>query len=188
MPKKSSSQKTNFDFSWDTLTIEEILKKHPLAAQILQDFGLSCLDCALNEWETLQQGVLGHGMPEEALKEIRDVLTLEYDSYQKDLEEKKLYITRKALLKIIELAEKEGLKTYGIRVKVLSKKGIDGNPNYAMDFEKKAKKEDKIIPFDHHVILYIDPKSFKIIQGSMINFMETYNETGFKITKLEKKV
>jgi len=184
MPPKSPSKKPATGFNWDTLTIEEILKKHPLAAQILQDFGLSCLDCALNEWETLEQGVLGHGMPEEALKEIKNVLTLEYDSYQKDLKEKKLYLTRKALLKIIELAEKEGLKTYGIRVKVLSKKGIDGNPNYAMDFEKKAKKGDKIIPFDHHVTFYIDPKSFKIIQGSIINFMETYGETGFKITKM----
>lgn len=184
MTKKCSSQKTNLGFSWNTLTIEEILKKHPLAAQILQDFGLSCLDCALNEWETLEQGVLGHGMPEEALNEIKNVLDQEYKTYQKDLKEKGLYITRKALLKIIELAEKEGLKTYGIRVKVLSKKGIDGNPNYAMDFEKKAKKGDKILPFDHHVMLYIDPKSFKIIEGSVINFMETYGETGFKITKM----
>lgn len=184
MTKKRSSPKTTHYFSWDTLTIEEILKIHPLAAQILQDFGLSCLDCALNEWETLQQGVLGHGMPKEALKEIRKVLNQEYEKYQKNLKEKGLYLTRKAILKIIELAEKKGLKTYGIRVKVLSKKGIDGNPNYAMDFEKKAKKSDKILPFDHHVTLYIDPKSFKIIEGSIINFMETYGETGFKITKI----
>ena len=53
------------------MTIEEVFKRFPSKAQKLaQDMtnlGLHCVGCSASTWETIEAGLLGHGMGEEDL-------------------------------------------------------------------------------------------------------------------------
>jgi len=50
--------------------IAEIVERFPGADEILMDFGIGCFNCAVSEFETLEQGILGHGFSEEELEEV----------------------------------------------------------------------------------------------------------------------
>ena len=57
----------------DTL-ISDITKKSPRALKLLTDYGLSCADCFLNQFETLENGAKLHGMTDgEIAKMIKEI-------------------------------------------------------------------------------------------------------------------
>lgn len=175
----SNSKSTQAPITAD-MTISAVLERHPNAAEIMQEFGLHCFGCSVNILETLEEGILGHGMPKFMLDDMLKALNGSYDHYKKDIQEKGVYLTEKGAFKIVELAQMEGHKTYGIRVKILEG-GCCSNVAYSMDFEKSAQKDDKILGFHHGVTLFIDPESFKKLKGSKIDYIETYEAAGFKI-------
>lgn len=160
------------------MTIYEVLEKHPESAEIMQEFGLYCVGCHMSAFETVEQGVLGHGMPKKTLNELLKALNKSFDKSKKDQKEKGIHLTERAALKTIELSKEEGHKKPGLRVTVEKKKD---EMIYTMDFEEKAKKQDHILKFAHNVTLYIDPKSFKNLKGSTIDYIANYEAEGFKI-------
>lgn len=52
------------------MTIGEIVKKHPEAAQVLMEHGFHCLGCAMASMETLEQGAKAHGMDDRQVREL----------------------------------------------------------------------------------------------------------------------
>ena len=52
------------------MKIEEIIEKRPEAAELFYEIGLGCAGCAFSGFESLEQGVLGHGMTEEDVEII----------------------------------------------------------------------------------------------------------------------
>jgi len=52
------------------MTMGSIIEKYPIAAEIMQSYGLHCFGCHVNVFETLEQGAMGHGMPEEQIDEM----------------------------------------------------------------------------------------------------------------------
>src|SRR3989344_7309810 len=46
------------------MTVGEVIKKYPNVVEILQSFGLQCVGCSVNPYETIEQGTVGHGMSE----------------------------------------------------------------------------------------------------------------------------
>ncbi|MEI7511601.1 MAG: DUF1858 domain-containing protein [Candidatus Peregrinibacteria bacterium] len=50
--------------------IGEVLREYPDAVEIFMDYGIHCVGCHINEYETLEQGILGHGFSEEDLEDI----------------------------------------------------------------------------------------------------------------------
>ena len=54
--------------------IADIVAKYPGADEVLMDFGVGCFSCHIAEFETLEQGILGHGFFEEELEEILEQL------------------------------------------------------------------------------------------------------------------
>jgi iron-sulfur cluster assembly protein len=55
--------------SKDTL-IGELVYNHPEAAMLLVEEGIHCIGCGAANYETLEQGLLGHGKSEKEIKEI----------------------------------------------------------------------------------------------------------------------
>lgn len=47
------------------MTMGEILSRYPDAAFIMLNHGLHCIGCHISPYETIEQGSMGHGMPEE---------------------------------------------------------------------------------------------------------------------------
>ncbi len=163
------------------MTISQVLEIHPKAADIMQQFGLHCFGCSINVLETLEQGIIGHGMPESTLTELMDALNSDLTQFHKDLKEKGISLSEKAALKIAEIAQMEGRKQYGIRVKMGEGGGCCKSATYSMDFENAANEGDKILGFHHGVTLFIDKDSFQKMHGSTIDYITSYDAEGFKI-------
>jgi len=52
----------------------DIIKNSPKAAQLLAEYGLLCINCPLNQFETLEQGAKKHGMSGQKIKKmIKDI-------------------------------------------------------------------------------------------------------------------
>jgi hybrid cluster-associated redox disulfide protein len=54
------------------MTFGEILQQKPQAAQILMRHGLHCIGCHIAVTETLEQGVMAHGLDQKTLQKIVD--------------------------------------------------------------------------------------------------------------------
>ena len=54
--------------------INELLGKHPEVAEILMAYGLHCVGCHFSDLDTLEDGAMMHGMPDEEVElMIKDV-------------------------------------------------------------------------------------------------------------------
>lgn len=50
--------------------IMDAININPKAAEILMEAGLGCLGCAMAHFETLEQGLLAHGLEEKEIDKI----------------------------------------------------------------------------------------------------------------------
>lgn len=48
-----------------SMTLGQIMNKHPESAEIMTKYGLHCVGCGVAAWETLEQGASAHGMSNE---------------------------------------------------------------------------------------------------------------------------
>lgn len=52
--------------------IGDIVRKYPFSVEIFMDYGVHCVGCHVSDFETLEQGILGHGFSEGELLELID--------------------------------------------------------------------------------------------------------------------
>ncbi len=52
------------------MTFQQVLEKYPKTAAIMMKHGLHCIGCHMSAMETIEQGCMGHGMDEEAMKKM----------------------------------------------------------------------------------------------------------------------
>lgn len=64
-----SSTEKSFQISRETV-ISEIVEKSPKAVELLSEYGLHCLHCFANQFDTLGNGALIHGMSDEEIDEM----------------------------------------------------------------------------------------------------------------------
>ncbi|MFC1733518.1 DUF1858 domain-containing protein [candidate division KSB1 bacterium] len=57
-----------------SMTIKAILDMKPGAHEVLRDFGLGCVDCELGNFETLEEGARGHGLTDEEIQQLVDMI------------------------------------------------------------------------------------------------------------------
>ena len=66
-----------FQISRETV-MSEIVEKSPKATELLAEYGLHCLSCFANSFDTLGQGALIHGMDDkeidQMIKEVNEEL------------------------------------------------------------------------------------------------------------------
>ncbi len=54
--------------------INELLEKYPETAEILMAYGLHCVNCHFSDLDSLEDGAMMHGMPDEEIElMIKDV-------------------------------------------------------------------------------------------------------------------
>jgi hybrid cluster-associated redox disulfide protein len=69
------------------MLIGEVTQKHPKAAFVFMNYGLHCVGCHVSAYETIEQGAMGHGMPEETLDEMMEDLNAFIEDELKKTEE-----------------------------------------------------------------------------------------------------
>lgn len=87
-------------------------------------------------------------------------------------------LTEKAASKVKILLEKENKKDYGLRVGVVP----GGCSGYMYDIGlEKSPKENDIVMEDKGVKIFMNPVSVEFMKGSTIDYIESLQNSGFKI-------
>lgn len=162
------------------MTIEEIFKRFPSKgqklAQEMTNRGLHCVGCSASTWETIEAGMLGHGMSEE---ELEDLLA----SLNKVLEEKEdlsaITLTPKAAKKFLEILSEEGKTGWALRFGERAA-GCSGF-EYFLDYSEKAKPGDLVLESEG-IQIHIHHKSTERLMGSVIDYVDGLHGAGFKIS------
>ena len=53
-----------------SMLIAEIIDTHPDIIPMIMDYGLHCIGCSVNAFETLQEGFIGHGVSDDEVDRI----------------------------------------------------------------------------------------------------------------------
>lgn len=165
--------------------IQEILTKYPdkakLISEILLEFGVGCSGCGASSYETLEQGVLGHGFSTDELDKL--VFNLNRALTKSEIKKSaparrfSLDLTDNAVKKIAELMKNNGKTNCYLRVGVLAGgcSGYSYNLNFVDQPSAKSLKLKK-----GEIDIEIDPQSLEILNGTEIDFIDTLQESGFK--------
>ena len=156
------------------MTIGDVLKNHPEAIEIMLSHGLHCVGCSVQYWETVEGGCKGHGFSDEKINQLINEINGAIKETPKDVT---FYATPKAGKKLIELAKKDN-KAAILRVEVVA--GGCAGFQYKLDFDKEKKSDVRIE--SQGVVFVMDNDSEKLIKGAKIEYLDTLNESGFRIS------
>ena len=87
-------------------------------------------------------------------------------------------LTEKAAEKVKKLLEKENKPDYGLRVGVVP--GGCSAYTYEINLEKEPKNDDLVIE-EKGVKIFVNPQSISFMKGSVVDYMDTLTNAGFKI-------
>jgi len=164
------------------MIIQDILSEHPnkamLISEILMDFGIHCVGCGASGFETLEEGVLGHGFSEEELdiliEDLNKAVELKGSSKKNDL---KINLTQSALKKIKDIMKHEKRENEILRVSVLA----GGCSGYTYDLEIVPEAPSSDIKKEQAGLkISIDSESAEYLDGAKIDFVDSLKESGFK--------
>lgn len=170
---------TNQKVSRD-MTIEQILSLFPHKAQRLSheitSAGLHCIGCHAATWETLEAGMLGHGMNEEAIDRLVNRLNAL-------LEEKSdastITLTPRAANKYLEILDEDGKQGWSIRLEERMA-GCSGF-EYSLDYSEKAQEDDQVF-VSEGVEIHVKKIMVPRLLGSEIDYIDGLQGSGFKIS------
>ncbi len=87
-------------------------------------------------------------------------------------------LTDKAAGKVKVLLEKENKKDYGLRVGIMQ--GGCSGYTYDIGLEKAPKENDTVLE-EKGVKIFMNPESIAFMKGSTVDYVETLQNSGFKI-------
>lgn len=167
------------------MTIEEILSLFPYKAQKLSqeitNAGLHCVGCQAATWETLEAGMMGHGMNREAIDRLVNRLNALLDE---EVDVTTITMTQRAAKKFLEILEEEGKQGWGLRFaeRMAGCSGFE----YALDYSEKALPDDTTFE-SMGIEIHVNNGMLKRLLGSEIDFFDGLQGSGFKITNLNVK-
>lgn len=173
--KTASAQKVTRN-----MVIGELLQNNPSRATKLSEtmlsYGLHCVGCHANVFDTIENGCRLHGMSEETIdrlvKDLNAVVNEDVAS------RKGIELTEVAANKIKELQGKEDKSGYFLRVSVTD--GGCAGHTYDMSFDN-SRKDGDVSTEDKGVTIVADQQSRKFLEGSVIDYVDSLKGAGFKV-------
>lgn len=190
-------------------TIGDAIQAFPKASEIFLEYGLHCVGCHVNPYESIEQGSRGHGMSDELIQkmvsDVNKAATQALDQFKeskpaeeteasnKPTEESKPAETDKPVeldvsnMKGIfvtdsaakKLKELVAEKGESYGVRVGVLAGGCSGHSYDMGIEEKAAENDIVID-TKGVKVFISPDSLKLLDGTELDYVETIQQSGFK--------
>ncbi len=179
IPKKQKNKITK------NMLIAEILSGNPekanILAETLMDFGIHCIGCGAAAFETLEQGVLGHGFSESDLKklveQLNKILNEKENLENKEIKDFSLKLTSSAITKVKEIIKQEKKENAILRISILPG-GCSGQV-YSLEIINKLIKSD--LNFKQAGLnIAVSKDSLESLNGTEINFVDNLKESGFK--------
>jgi iron-sulfur cluster assembly accessory protein len=162
------------------MTIEEILNMFPYKAQRLSqeitNAGLHCVGCSAATWETLEGGMLGHGMSNDQIENLVSRLNA---LLEEKVDHTTITMTKRAAQKYMAILAEEGKQGWGIRFaeKMAGCSGFE----YLLDYSEKAQADDQTFE-SNGVQIHVNQKMVPRLIGSEIDFVDGLQGSGFKIS------
>ncbi len=167
-----------------SMTIGDAVNKYPEAAGVMLDYGLHCIGCHVNPFESIEMGAKAHGMDDKEINAMLKEVNKKLSKSGNDAETNSITITTNSISKIKELLKREGKVGYGLRINVIP--GGCAGQSYGMRFDKKIADNDEVIEKDG-VKVIIDKDSFEILKGSKVDYIEGLEGSGFKVSNPNAK-
>ena len=162
------------------MLIMDMIEKYPQAVDTLMSTGVQCVGCGAATQETIEQGLMGHGMTTDDVSEIIVELNKAVENAPK--EEKKsgeaLTVTEKAAEMLGKIKKDQDKEGYGLRVLVMP--GGGSGFQYGFDFENTKQKDDTILEVKGQQF-YVDKQSLEMLHGSTVDYVDSLQGAGFKI-------
>ncbi len=162
------------------MTIAEIFSTFPhksqKLAQAMTNAGLHCTSCSAATWETLEAGMLGHGMKQEECQKLLNKLNAILEEEQ-DLET--ITLTPRAAEKFRLFAKEDGKEGCGLRFADTA--GGCGGFQYVLDFEEKPTDNDVIFESEG-IKIFITQGMLGRLLGCVIDYVDGLQGAGFKIS------
>lgn len=162
------------------MTIEEIFSSFPhksqLLAQEITNTGLHCVGCQAATWETLEAGMLSHGYKDQEIdalvERLNTILSQKVDMTS-------ISLTPKAAEKYRLILKEEGKEGWGLRFgdRAAGCSGFE----YILDYSEKASDDDTVF-LSEGIAIHVHNALVERLMGSLIDFVDGLNGSGFKIT------
>ena len=166
------------------MTISDVIKKYPSTVDVMLANGIHCVGCHVSYFETIGDGLAGHGFTQEKIDSIMKELNQSAEQSGEVVEGKIITITQKAAEKLKEILVEDGKPTAGLRVQVVPG-GCEGN-QYALEVDDKSQPKDTVVE-EFGVKVFIDEESMPLIRGSKIDFVDAMQGGGFRISNVNAK-
>lgn len=157
------------------MKIGDVVQKYPQSADVMLNYGLHCIGCHVNQYETIEQGAAGHGMPQEQIEKMVSEINEALKAAPKKDE---FGISPKAAEKLKEISKQQDKEGHGLRVRI--KPGGCAGFQYEMGFVENPEDDDKVFEKDN-VKVFIDPESFELLGGANLDYVDSLQGAGFKI-------
>lgn len=168
------------------MTIDQILSMFPNKAQRLSqeitNAGLHCIGCHAATWETLEAGMLGHGLKEEDIQRLVDRLNDLLDAPESD--PTTITMTSRAAQKFLQILAEEEKIGWGLRFgdRMSGCSGFE----YILDYSEQPNPEDQVFE-SMGIQIHVDKASLKRLLGSEIDYVDALQGSGFKISNPQAK-
>lgn len=162
------------------MTIEQILSLFPHKAQRLAQeitqAGLHCIGCHAATWETLEAGMLGHGMPVEAIDRLEGRLNT---LLSEKVDPSTITITESAAKKIRQALKEDGKENWHLRFgdRMAGCSGFE----YELDFSEQALPDDAVFE-SQGLQIHVKKAMLPRLLGAVIDYVDGLKGSGFKIT------
>jgi len=164
------------------MTIGQIIEKYPQTTEVLLGYGLQCVGCAVNPYETLEQGALGHGMSQESLEsllqEANMVVTKEAPY---EMNSAGITLAPNAVDTLEAMMESDNKQGHGLKVD--AKQEGEGL-NYFLDIVEQAEEDDLTLEWGG-IKIFINQSSLDLMKPSVIDFVTMPGGEGFKVIALK---
>lgn len=162
------------------MTIDEILSLFPHKAQKLSyeisRAGLHCIGCQASTWETLEAGMMGHGMGELEINTLVERLNTLLE--EPVAERNSINLTPRAAEKFLEVAKEDKKEKCALRFgdRMAGCSGYE----YELDFSEGATENDAIF-HSQGIEIHVEKAKIGRLMGSTIDYVDGLRGSGFKV-------
>ncbi len=161
------------------MTIAELMEKFPETEEVMLEYGLHCVGCAINEFDTIRGGAEIHGMDDKEIDALMDDLNSTLEK-PRSYENKHVRVTERAILKLIELRREAGAE--GDKVLVEFAEDDDGKREYFLELTEEKLPMHAEVPIGGVPFLFV-AEFLPELKGLLIDYKETFTEEGFTFRK-----
>lgn len=162
------------------MTIEDIFfnfpQKSQKLAQEITNAGLHCVGCSSASYESIEMGLLSHGMSEDQIdtlvKRLNDVL-------EEVIDLSTITLTKAAAKKFNSVCKDE--EKEGLALRLAEKAAGCSGFEYSLDFSESAKPTDEIF-HSEGIEIHVHKGSVDRLRGCVVDYVDGLQGAGFKVT------